>query len=99
MSAPTTGSAPTRWISLHSAADLLSLTPAALRKALDRRSIRVSDGGVEAELDGVRGRKLGRLWRVTLSSAWTVPTTTATKVRVVSSPSQSVRDDREGPRS
>lgn len=99
MSAPMPASAPTRWISLQSAADLLSLTPAALRKSLDRRSLRTPDGGVEAELDGVRGRKLGRLWRVTLSSAWTVPITTATKARVVSAPSQSVRDDREGPRS
>ena len=93
MTSPT----PLRWISLQSAADLLGLTAAALRKSLDRRSVRTSDGGIEAEIDGVRGRKLGRLWRVTLSCAWTVPT--ITKARVNSAPSQSVRDDREGPRS
>jgi hypothetical protein len=87
----------TRWISLQAAADLLGLTPTALRKSLDRRAARGPDGGIEAELDGVRGRKLGRLWRVTLSSAWTIPSTP--KARVASSPSQSVRDDREGPRS
>lgn len=92
-----TSSTPLRWISLQSAADLLGLTAAALRKSLDRRAVRTPDGGIEAEIDGVRGRKLGRLWRVTLSCAWTVPTTT--KARVVSPPSQSVRDDRERTRS
>ena len=92
-----TSPAPLRWISLQSAADLLGLTAAALRKSLDRRSVRTSDGGIEAELDGVRGRKLGRLWRVTLSCAWTVPT--VTKTRVISASSQSTRDDREGTRS
>jgi hypothetical protein len=92
-----TSPAPLRWISLQSAADLLGLTAAALRKSLDRRAVRTSDGGIEAELDGVRGRKLGRLWRVTLSCAWTVPT--ITKARVISAPSQSTRDDREGTRS
>ena len=65
--------AQTRWISLPAAADLLGLTATALRKSLDRRSSRSKDGGIEVELDGVRGRKLGRLWRVTLSLAWTVP--------------------------
>lgn len=92
-----TSPAPLRWISLQSAADLLGLTAAALRKSLDRRSVRTSDGGIEAEIDGVRARKLGRLWRVTLSCAWTVPT--ITNARVISAPSQSMRDDREGPRS
>jgi hypothetical protein len=81
-----TGPTLTRWISLQSAADLLGLTPAALRKSLDRRAARSADGGIEAELDGVRARKLGRLWRVTLSPAWTLPSTP--NVKVVSSPSQ-----------
>jgi hypothetical protein len=70
-----TGPAATRWISVESAADLLGMTAPALRKALDRRAQRTADGGTEAELDGVRGRKLGRLWRVTLSPAWTVAST------------------------
>jgi hypothetical protein len=81
-----TGPALTRWISVQTAADLLGLTPAALRKSLDRRAVRSADGGIEAELDGVRARKLGRLWRVTLSTAWTLPS--APNVKVVSPPSQ-----------
>ena len=93
----TVAAAQTRWISLQSAADLLGLTATALRKSLDRRAMRRPDGGIEAELDGVRGRKLGRLWRVTLSPAWTVPT--SPRLAVASTPSQSVRDDREGTRS
>jgi hypothetical protein len=97
MSSSTLTPANARWLSVQSAADILGLTAAALRKSLDRRAVRVADGGTEAELDGVRGRKFGRLWRVTLSSAWTVPTTP--KVKVVSPPSQNVRADREGPRS
>ena len=91
------GEAPTQWISLQSAADQLGLSAAALRKSFDRRAARASDGGIEAEIDGVRARKLGRLWRVTLSPAWTVPL--APKSRVFSTPSQSVRADRERPRS
>jgi hypothetical protein len=87
----------TRWLSLHAAAELLGLTPAALRKSLDRRAMRRPDGGIEAEIDGVRGRKLGRLWRVTLSPAWTV--STPPRAAVASTSSQSVRDDREGTRS
>ena len=81
-----------RWISLPSAADLLGLTPEALRKTLDRRARKVADGGIEAALDGVRARKLGRLWRVALSEAWTAP-----KVGVGSMASQTSADDREGP--
>lgn len=90
MTAPT----PVRWVSLPVAAEVLGMTAAALRKALDRKAMRTADGGIEAELDGVRGRKLGRLWRVTLSAAWTVSTRPA--VKVGSMPSQSVRADREG---
>ena len=68
--------APTpRWLSVQSAADLLGLPAAALRKSLERRAVRAPDGGIKAEIDGVRGRKLGRLWRVLLSSAWTLPLT------------------------
>jgi hypothetical protein len=83
-----------RWVSLQVAADILGLTAPALRKTLERRAVRAADGAIEAELDGVRGRKLGRLWRVMLSSAWTVRGD-----GVLSGASQNVRDDREGPRS
>jgi hypothetical protein len=97
MSSATPTVATVRWVSVQSAADILGLTSAALRKSLDRRATRVADGGIEAELDGVRGRKFGRLWRVTLSAAWMVPPTP--KNRVTSPSSRSVRTDREGTRS
>jgi hypothetical protein len=61
-----------------------------------------ADGGIEAVLDGVRGRKLGRLWSVSLSSAWGGPAvsiTTAGRPGVPSAPTQNPRDDREGTRS
>jgi hypothetical protein len=87
----------TQWVSLQSAAQVLGMTPAALRKSLDRRAARTSDGGIEAEIDGVRGRKFGRLWRVVFSPAWTLPLTSNDVVQ--SAPSQSVRADRKGFRS
>ncbi len=89
--------APVQWLSVQSAADLLGLTAAALRKSLDRRAVRSPDGGVEADLDGVRGRKLGRLWRVALSAAWTLPLTSQRGVE--SEASQNVRTGRKGFRS
>jgi hypothetical protein len=48
----------------------LDLTPTALRGALERRAVRSGDGRVEAEVGGVRARKLGRLWRVQFDEAW-----------------------------
>ncbi|MDI1445959.1 hypothetical protein [Polyangium sp. 6x1] len=45
----------------------------ALRKTLERRAVRASDGGTEASVDGVRARKFGRIWRVRFSEAWGVP--------------------------
>lgn len=59
-----------RWTSIETAASTLGLSATALRKALERRARRAADGGTEAEIDGVRARKLGRLWRVSLSAAW-----------------------------
>ena len=61
------------WTSLARAAAALDMTDAALRRALERRAVRAPDGGIEAELDGVRGRKLGRLWRVQLGERWLSP--------------------------
>jgi hypothetical protein len=69
---PATLSAP-RWTSIAAAAAVLGLTPEALRKQLERRAVRAPDGGIEADLDGVRARKLGRTWRVTLGIRWTEP--------------------------
>ena len=36
----------------------------------ERASQRSGDGVVEAELDGIKARKLGRLWKVRLSDGW-----------------------------
>ena len=51
----------------------LDLTPEALRRTLERRAARAPDGGVEAHVDGVIGRKLGRLWRVLSTERWVIP--------------------------
>jgi hypothetical protein len=59
-----------RWLSVANAAAYLDLTPTALRRALERRAVRSGDGRVEAEVDGVRARKLGRLWRVQFDERW-----------------------------
>jgi hypothetical protein len=60
-----------RWLSLASAAATLNETPKALRNKLERAARRANDGAIEAELNGgVRGRKLGRLWKVRLSESW-----------------------------
>ncbi|MEB2314327.1 MAG: hypothetical protein OZ928_20980 [Polyangiaceae bacterium] len=67
MSAPI---ASARWLRVREAAELLSMSEEALRRALERRAIRASDGGIEADYDGIRGRKLGRTWRVCLSERW-----------------------------
>jgi hypothetical protein len=89
----------TRWLSVQSAADILGLSAAALRKSLDRRAIRSPDGGIEAELDGVRGRKLGRLWRVALSPAWSEPVHSTARAGVSCSRREGAGSDREGERS
>jgi hypothetical protein len=46
-----------RWYALRDAAQILAVSPAALRKQLERRARRVADEAVEASIDGVRGRK------------------------------------------
>lgn len=62
---------PLRWLTLHDAAQVLGLSSAALRKQLERRARRASDGGIEANIDGVRARKFGKLWRVSFGEGWT----------------------------
>ena len=91
--------ASTRWFSVQAAADILGLTAAALRKSLDRRAIRAPDGGIEADLDGVRGRKLGRLWRVSLSAAWSQPVHNPALLGVSSASREAAGNDRDGERS
>jgi len=58
------------WLSLMAAAEYLHMTSAALRRALERRAVRAPDGGIEANIDGVRARKFAGRWRVKLSAAW-----------------------------
>jgi len=63
-----------RWRPLRDAALTLGVSAESLRKQLERRAVRGSDGAVQAELDGVLGRKFAGRWRVVLSSAWAEPT-------------------------
>lgn len=60
------------WISTEHAARVLGLTAVALRRALDRNARRAPDGVTEARVNGVRGRKWGRQWRVALGEGWAV---------------------------
>jgi hypothetical protein len=60
-----------RWYTLTDAAQLLALSPDALRKQIERRAQRAPDGGTEATIDNVRARKFGQLWRVSLGERWT----------------------------
>lgn len=58
------------WMSVREAAEILGFAIISLRRAIERNARRASDGGVEASFDGLRARKIGRAWRVQLSSAW-----------------------------
>ena len=62
---------PLRWYPLRDAAPLLGISVGALRKLLERRAIRATDGGVEANVDGVKARKFANRWRFSLGPAWT----------------------------
>ncbi|MDF3067091.1 MAG: hypothetical protein K0R38_2692 [Polyangiaceae bacterium] len=62
---------PLRWYALRDAAQILSTSPAALRKQFERQARRAPDGGVEARIDGVRGRKFANRWRVSFGKQWT----------------------------
>ena len=59
-----------QWLPLRDVAVILSMSDEALRKKLERHARKAPDGVVEAELDGIRGRKFGRSWRVLLSERW-----------------------------
>lgn len=61
---------PRGWVAIQTAAEYLDMSPDALRRALERRAVRAPDGGVEANIDGVRARKFGRTWRVAFSERW-----------------------------
>lgn len=59
-----------RWLAVGEAAEVLSVTPAALRRRIERNAKRSRGGQIEANIDGVRARKFGRLWRVRLGDGW-----------------------------
>ena len=61
------------WLTISQAAVFLATSPSALRRALERSAVTSPDGVTEAERDGVRGRKLGRAWRVWIGSRWAAP--------------------------
>ena len=71
MTRPSTRQAPRRWYALRDAAVLLAMTPAALRKQLERHARPAGDGGTEATVDGVRARKFANRWRVSFDETWT----------------------------
>jgi hypothetical protein len=60
-------------MSVEAAADILAVSVVTLRRALERAARRRPEGGVEAAVDGVRGRKFGRVWRVALDQGWLEP--------------------------
>ncbi len=60
-----------QWVSIIRAAEILGeASPEALRRKFDRASHLSDNGVVEANIDGVRARKFGRIWKVQLSAAW-----------------------------
>jgi hypothetical protein len=70
MDQPPKKQSPLRWYTLGDAAELLSLSVDALRRQIERRAHRAPDGGTEADIDSVRARKFGHLWRVSFGQRW-----------------------------
>jgi len=64
---------PNAWMTVEHAAAFLSLTPVALRRALERNARPAPEGGTISRTDGISARKLGRLWRVWLDPGWLAP--------------------------
>lgn len=58
------------WLGIQRAAELLDEDPESLRKKLERAAKRTPEGHIESEIDGVRGRKFARLWKVQLPLGW-----------------------------
>jgi hypothetical protein len=58
------------WVSVRVAAEFLGMSADALRRSIERHADRAPDGGIESNIDGVRARKFGRIWRVQFSAAW-----------------------------
>lgn len=60
-----------KWYTLTDAAERLSVSADALRRQLERHTVRARDGGTEAHIDGVRARKFANRWRVSFGESWT----------------------------
>lgn len=58
------------WLGIPRAAELLDEEPESLRKKLERVARKGADGQIESDLSGLRGRKLGRLWKVQIPAGW-----------------------------
>jgi len=61
------------WMSVDQAAAILGIPVLTLRRAIERNVVRAIGGGMQAQVDGIRARKFGRLWRVWLDPGWTEP--------------------------
>ena len=66
----TRGARGVRWMDAEAAAEILGLSVVTLRRTLERNARAEADGATIARVDGITGRKLGRLWRVQLDSRW-----------------------------
>lgn len=58
------------WLGIPRAAELLDEEPESLRKKLERAARRGPDEQIESDINGLRGRKLGRLWKVLIPPGW-----------------------------
>jgi len=65
---------PARWMGIDDAAGILGVPVVSLRRTIERNARKQPEGSIEARVDGVVARKLGRLWRVALDPAWLKPT-------------------------
>jgi len=61
------------WMGLDRAAAIIGAEVVTLRRAVERNSRRTPSGTIEAAFDGVRARKFGRKWKVTLDASWLNP--------------------------
>jgi hypothetical protein len=57
------------WLTVRAAAEILSVSPDALRRKIER-AVYKGKAGVEAQIDGVRARKFGGQWRVHFEEGW-----------------------------
>lgn len=59
------------WTDVATAASRLDIPAVRLRRLAKRHAKTMPDGAVEARFDGIRARKLGRRWLISLGSGWT----------------------------